>query len=170
MKMFMAVFILGCVASSRAIFFDLFKKESWQADPWVQQPADPWVQQPADPWVQQPADPWVQQPPVQQPVKEIPIFKPYLEFKPISIPFPKLEPVPVVKPFPILKPEFVEAQVPLYKPQVPLPNKYFNFNANVGLHKQPQQYQQAQYHQAQHQQHHQQHLPTAYQAPDAHHH
>ncbi|XP_069984509.1 uncharacterized protein [Penaeus vannamei] len=169
-----AFLILGCVASSRAIFFDLFKKETQQADPWPAQPADPWAQ-PADPWAQ-PTSAWAK-----------PSFQPVIKEVPIYIPYPKLEPVPISKPLPIFKPEFVEAPVPVYKPQIGLPNKFFNFNANVGLQKQPQyvqaqqqpQYvqaqQQPQYVQAQQQpQEHHHHQPsapsTAYQAPDAHHH
>ncbi|XP_042871690.1 uncharacterized protein LOC122253010 [Penaeus japonicus] len=154
MKMLVAFLILGCVASSRAIFFDLFKKETQQADPWPVQPADPWAQ-PADPWVQQPVSAWAK-----------PSFQPVIKEVPIYIPYPKLEPVPISKPLPIFKPEFVEAQIPIYKPQIGLPNKFFNFNANLGLQKQPQ------YHQQVHHQEHHLHQPsapsTAYEAPDAH--
>lgn len=64
----MAVLILGCVASSRALFFDLFKKES-QADPWTAQAADPWAQ-PVDPWAQQPASPWTK-PSLKPVIKEV---------------------------------------------------------------------------------------------------
>nr|XP_027232861.1 myb-like protein Q [Penaeus vannamei] len=122
MKIFMAVLILGSVASSQALFFDLFKKEA-QADPWTAgawaQPADPWSQQP------QPASPWPK-----------PSIKPVIKEVPIYIPYPKLEPVQFVKPFPVFKPEFVT------EPKLSLPSKFFNFNAN--LEAQRQQYQQAQ--------------------------
>lgn len=64
----MAFLILGCVASSRAIFFDLFKKETQQADPWPAQPADPWAQ-PADPWAQ-PTSAWAK-PSFQPVIKEV---------------------------------------------------------------------------------------------------
>ncbi|XP_037781016.1 DNA translocase FtsK-like [Penaeus monodon] len=157
MKMIVAFLILGCVASSRAIFFDLFKKESQQADPWPAQPADPWAQ---------PVSAWAK-----------PSFQPVIKEVPIYIPYPKLEPVPISKPVPIFKPEFVEAPIPVYKPQIGLPDKFFNFNANVGLQKQPQYYQQPQQpsyqqlHQQQPQEHRQPSTPsTAYQAPESHHH
>nr|XP_027232848.1 RNA polymerase II degradation factor 1-like [Penaeus vannamei] len=191
MKIFVAVLILGSVASSQALFFDLFKKES-QVDPWTAQAADPWAQ-PADPWPQ-PASPWAK-----------PSIKPVIKEVPIYIPYPKLEPVQFVKPFPVFKPEFVSAPIPLYKPQLSLPNKFFNFNANLEAQKQhyqqaqQQQYQEAlqkyqlaqqqQYHQyqlaqqhyqqaqqAQQQQQLQQHHQsttspsTAYEAPEAHNH
>ncbi|XP_037781015.1 protein TonB-like [Penaeus monodon] len=156
MKMIVAFLILGCVASSRAIFFDLFKKESQQADPWPAQPADPWAQ---------PVSAWAK-----------PSFQPVIKEVPIYIPYPKLEPVPISKPVPIFKPEFVEAPIPVYKPQIGLPDKFFNFNANVGLRSNPST---TNSHNSPHTaappaaapEHRQPSTPsTAYQAPESHHH